>query len=440
MKTKNQLRAVIIILLGLAMITAAAVLTAYHLVPTVALLLLLSGFLLYFCGGIQFSRARGQTAVQGVVACCFPILLFLLQDKSKMSKADQEEYERMEREDEDGEKARRAEMRRPLKGPKKAVVFLLGLFFMILGLAIIVGYQIYWARIIAPERNSLAVAISVVSDKVDPQKEGKLIHLTGPLAGAENLSDPEFGVTVNALRLRRHVWMYQWQQDARRPNSYSYDTEDSHGNTPTHLKTQTYHYSKIWSEQIIDSRLFRRDSAAISVSGTSLQINGAILKHDNPPTKAIPDRAVAAPNITLGVFAVAPELVEQIDDFHPVPVTEANLAAIPAPLRSRAKLLGNEIYFGTNADQPAVGDLKIKFESAPPAIASVIARQNGSNVSPYPSAHGGTVAPLRIGSYSTSEMAAQFAKAESQTRTLVWVIGCVPTLLGMLLLKMARQR
>jgi hypothetical protein len=142
----------------------------------------------------------------------------------------------------------------------------------------------------------------------------------------------------------------------------------------------------------------------------------------------------------LGVFAVAPELVEQIDDFHPVPVTEANLAAIPAPLRSRAKLLGNEIYFGTNADQPAVGDLKIKFESAPPAIASVIARQNGSNVSPYPSAHGGTVAPLRIGSYSTSEMAAQFAKAESQTRTLVWVIGCVPTLLGMLLLKTARQR
>jgi hypothetical protein len=107
MKTKNQLSAVIIILLDLALITAAAVLTAHHLVPTVALLLLLSGFLLYFCGGIQFSRARGPAAAQGVVACCFPILLFLLQDKSKMSKADREEYERMEREDEYGEKARR---------------------------------------------------------------------------------------------------------------------------------------------------------------------------------------------------------------------------------------------------------------------------------------------------------------------------------------------
>lgn len=440
MKTKNQLRAVIIILLGLALITAAAVLTTHHLVPTVALLLLLSGFLLYFCGGIQFSRARGHTAAQGVVACCFPILLFLLQDKSKMSKADREEYERMEREDEDGEKARRAEMRRPLKGPKKAVAFLLGLFFIILGLAIIVGYQIYWVRIIAPERNSLAAAISVVSDKVDSQKEGKLIHVTGPLAGAENLSDPEFGVTVNALRLRRRVWMYQWQQDARRPNSYSYGTEDSHGNTSTHQKNQTYHYSKVWSEKIIDSRLFRPDSTATSVAGTSLRMNGVILKHENPPTKEVPDRAVAAADITLGVFGITPELEQQIDDFQPVPLTEANLATMPAPLRGRAKLLGDEIYIGTNANQPAIGDLKIKFESAPPAIASLIARQNGSNLSPHPSANGGTVALLRIGSYSTSEMAAQFAKSESQTRTLVWVIGCVPTLLGMLLLKTARRR
>jgi len=317
--------------------------------------------------------------------------------------------------------AREAAKRRPLKGAKKAFAWLLGLFFFALGVAIVVGYEIYWARVVVPERKSLATAISIGADKLDPQNDGKLVYVVGELTGTEKLTDSEFGVAADALRLRRRVWMYQWEQGGVASKS-TYGVEDSHGNTTTLLKTRTYDYSKNWSEKVIDSRSFYNAG------------------HDNPAKKEIPDRAVAAAKITLGVFTVAPELVEQMDNFQTVPVSDKNISAIAGSLRAKAKLAGDEIYFGTSAGQPAIGDLKVKFESAPPATASVIARQNGNNLSPYQVANAGSVVLLRVGTYSVPEMVAQFAKTNSQGRTLIWVAGCVLILFGTLLIKIARRR
>lgn len=54
--------------------------------------------------------------------------------------------------------------------------------------------------------------ISVLADQVDPNNEGKLVHLSGRASTEETLTDPVFGVSENALRLRRKVEMYQWQE------------------------------------------------------------------------------------------------------------------------------------------------------------------------------------------------------------------------------------
>jgi hypothetical protein len=178
----------------------------------------------------------------------------------------------------------------------------------------------------------------------------------------------------------------------------------------------------------------------VAVPATSLSVKVVGSGHDNPATKAIPDRAVAAAKITLGVFAVAPELVEQMDNFQTVPVNDKDLSAIAKPLRTKAILSGDAIYFGSNADQPAIGDLKVKFESAPLATASIIARQNGNNLSPYPITNAGSVALLRVGTFSAPEMVAQFAKTNSQQRIIIWVAGCVLILFGSLLIKQARRR
>jgi hypothetical protein len=137
---------------------------------------------------------------------------------------------------------------------------------------------------------------------------------------------------------------------------------------------------------------------------------------------------------------VTAELVKQIDDFQTMPLSDKNLSALAEPIRARAKLFDGGIYVGTNSDQPAIGDLKIKFESAPAATVSVIAQQNGDNLSPYAVAKSGSIAQLRVGTFSVQEMTSQFAKDEFHARVMVWIAGGVLILFGSFVLAIARRR
>ena len=421
MKSQNKRTPTFAIFFGLALIGATAFLASRHLFSGIGILILiLSGLFIYFGGCASMGRAKGYTAGQGILVGIIlpPFLVLLMPDRTKMSKANRAQAESEEANE---AKAARAAKRRPLKGSKIVFAWLFGLFFLMVGLAIVVGYQIYWARVVVPERICMATAIPVGADKLDPQNDGKLIHVTGSLAGAENLTDSEFGVAVDALRLRRRVWMYQWQQGSVQSQS-SYGTEDAKGNTTTYLKTRTYNYSMNWSEKIIDSRSFYNPG------------------HNNPASKEIPDREVTATKITLGVFSVAPELVKQMDNFQTVPVNDKNLSTLGEPNRSKAKLLNDEIYFGANADQPAIGALKVKFESAPTTIVSVIAQQNGNTLSPYAETTSDSITQLKVGTFSVQEMTNQFAQDAFQRRVLVWVAGGVLILFGSFIIAIARRR
>ena len=431
---KNQQQAAIGIPLGAVLVTAAAVLAIRHLIGSVTFaILFFAGYIIYLVGCAAWARSKGYTSGQGILlGIAFPpaLLLMLLRDRTKMSRAERDEEDR----EETAEEARDA-ARRELKGGKKVFVFLMGLLFIAIGVAMIVGSEIYWLRVSVPKRKSLTSAITIDSSKLDPGNDGKLIYTTATLAGGEKLTDPEFGVTVNALRLRRSVWMYQWQ-DMGSGSKSSYSSDGT-----TYLKTQRRNYVKVWSERILGPKGPLYDARVmVHVPGTPIDVKALGSGHENPSTKAIPDRSIDADKITLGVFTVVPELVKQIDNFQTVPVDDNNLAAIAEPLRPMAKLLGDEIYFGTNADHPAIGDLKIKFDSAPPAIASIIAQQSGNSLVPYPTANGGSLALLRIGTHLIAEMTAQFEKDQSAERMICWGMACVLILIGTVLIKQPGQR
>lgn len=295
----------------------------------------------------------------------------------------------------------------------RAATRLPAILFLALGAGIAAAYEIYWARVIVPESAGLAMAISVAADKLDPRNDGKLVHVVGALGGVARLTDPEFGVAVDALKLRRRVWMYQWEQGQLQNKSRT-GLEDMRTHKETTLwSSRTYDYRKVWSEKLISSRSFYNAG------------------HDNPRAKAIPDLALRAPRISLGVFAVSPELVEQIDNFQAVPVTSNTLSALPEPFRPQAKLMGEEVYFCANPGQPAIGDLKARLEIALPAAASVIAKQEGDALLPCRLAKAGSIALLRVGSYSVQEMGKQFAHNNSHERRLVWGAASLVMLFGL---------
>ena len=51
--------------------------------------------------------------------------------------------------------------------------------------------------------------------KVDSAFEGKMVYATGRAVTKDELTDPVFGVKVNAIKLRRKVEYYQWVEHRR---------------------------------------------------------------------------------------------------------------------------------------------------------------------------------------------------------------------------------
>jgi hypothetical protein len=421
MKSSRLHKGLLRILFGFTLLIVAAVLAVKYFLPGLQILgTFLGGYFIYLWGCSAMAKSKGYTGSQGILmGMVFPIILVLLMpDRNTMSKA---QCDADDREDARELSAQKAARRRPLTGPKKVFAGLLALAFFLLGAAIVTGYEVYNAKVLSPELNQLGTAVDIHADKLDPKNEGKLVHVTDALSGIEKLSDPEFGVAVDALKLRRRVWMYQWQQGSRQSKS-SYGVEDANGNTTTLLKTENYNYTQNWFENVINSRSFHNSG------------------HDNPSEMKISARIVSATNITLGAFTLAPELSAQLDNYTTVQLNLTNLATLGAAPRTMAKQVGEELYFGADHDHPAIGDLKVRVEVALPATVSIIARQQGMVLSPQVVGKRVSVSLLRVGTHSVPEMVAQFAKTNSQQRMLVWVAGGILMLCGLGLLTQARRK
>ena len=253
-----------------------------------------------------------------------------------------------------------------------------------------------------------ASSVVVVSaNEVDAKNEGKLVYVTGSATSEGALSDDQFKVTSEALKLRRKVEFYQWKEEKK--------TETKKKLGGGEEEVTTYNYVKEWSDRPIDSSNFHKS------------------KEYKNPEPALSEAEWVKDSIKLEAFMLSPGLAGQINNF--------SAFQAPAPAELPAEIAGKKLhkdgsgfYLGVDTATPAIGDLRVTHEAAPPGAVSVIAVQKGNSFEPFTAKAGGTIEMLSTGA-DTAE--AMFAEAHASNRMLTWglrLLGVVLMFIGFSLL------
>jgi len=249
--------------------------------------------------------------------------------------------------------------------------------------------------------------VSVASDTVDAANTGKLLHLSGKANTEATLKDPVFGVSANALKLKRVVEMYQWKE-----TSQSETKKKLGGGTET---VTTYTYSKTWSDKAIPSANFKESTK----------------QHQNPGSLPYESREQSADVVTLGAFTLSSSLVGQINNFESLPVS--NDTPLPATLKGKATVHETEFYIGADPASPQLGDVRIAFKVVKPTEASVIAKQVGNTFEPYRTKAGGAIELLETGIHTADAM---IQKEQESNIMLTWILRLAGFLLMLVGLSM----
>lgn len=277
-------------------------------------------------------------------------------------------------------------------GSIKSVLF--GLILFILSFPVLFwneGRAVQTARSL--EEGAGAV-VSVKADAVDAANEGKLVHVTGPVSTEAALTDPEFGVEAEGVKLIRQVEMYQWQEEEKS------ETKKKLGGGEETVKTYTY--SKGWSDDVIDSSSFQQSSG-----------------HENPGAFPVQGNTVVADPVHVGAFTLSAEQIDQLSGGQDLPVTEAMLEQVPEPFYSQVQVNGGRFYLGEDPASPQVGDVRISFQVVKPATLSLVGVQTGETFAAYQAEAGDAILLVEEGTQTADQM---FATAQSRNTLLTWLL------------------
>lgn len=238
------------------------------------------------------------------------------------------------------------------------------------------------------------LVIDIMADSVDAANEGKLVHLTGDATAGDLVVDEDFGVSAGALRLRRDVEMYQWQESQK-----SETRKKLGGGEET---VTTYSYAREWSGSRIDSSSFHEPAG-----------------HENPSAFPYASLTWDAEDVAVGAFLVPAALVAQLAGFETLAVRDVPEGA---SWPETARLDKGGIFLGADPARPQVGDVRIRYAVVEPGPVSLIAAQTGNTFANYRTKAGGDIAMVVPGRVPAQQM---FEKAISDNTVLTWVLRLV---------------
>ncbi|XP_053601857.1 transmembrane protein 43 homolog [Plodia interpunctella] len=247
-----------------------------------------------------------------------------------------------------------------------------------------VTYFLLWAEsqtiqsnLILDELVSAAESIDVHNGDVAARYEGRIVHILGPLRILEPISEPDYNIQVQAVKLRKRVQMYQWIEEAQdQENFLSEPADESH---------KTYWYHKDWRDYIVDSSLFYIRPG-----------------HHNPTSMPIFSETHIADNVKIGFLYLGIDVKRKVNDYY-------EIWSDSRPERSDIKLHSGFYYHGESALEHDIGDLRIHFSYAgrEDDIYTAVGLVEGGTLQAYTSpAFPGAdpLALLRKGSYSLRQL------------------------------------
>jgi len=138
--------------------------------------------------------------------------------------------------------------------------------------------------------------ISIDADIVNPSNDGKLVHLTGIAESEKMINDNLLKLSVEAIKLRRIVEMYQWNE--KKINDNKKESKNKLSND----------YEKKWSKNLINSKDFNIT-------------NG----HENPKSMILDNREFIAKDVKIGEFRLSNYLVNKIRGYQKLPYNDSSI-------------------------------------------------------------------------------------------------------------------
>lgn len=275
----------------------------------------------------------------------------------------------------------------------------IGILIFIIGFPVLFyGEGDYIYRMASIDQFSDAV---VEVDKPLDANDGKPVIVSDTAQSNETLTD-SWGYSVeNAIKLKRNVEMYQWEEDKKKEK-----VKEVGGGETT--KT-TYRYEKKWSSSPIDSSRFKKSG------------------YDNPPfPSGFQSQTLQAKQVQFGEFELTEELVNEISTYESAALPDNAVESLnlpDPPSAAQPQPTGGGLYWGQNPSSPQIGDLKAEYQMIGDTEATVAAVQKGKTFSPFVASNDYKIYRIFTGSPLTK--AGVVSKLESESSMMLWIFRAV---------------
>ena len=354
----------------------------------------------------------------------------------------------------------------------KGVLFGIALFFICIG--VLFWNEGRYIKLKQDLEEGLGKAVTVKSESVEQANEGKLVHTNGTAKTDDVLSDGEFGVSANAVQLKRKAELYQWveikktkKKKKKKVTTWEYKQQWAEGapepfqgpgkSDPKYKNpvTSMPYSSQKWMADDVDLGAFKlpkrfidnfsnfspydptkaatpaaegqveaeaKLDVVLEDKGTksSMQVLKAVSEASGMSIKEVSAAAKQLPmTVKSGMSqADADTLKAKLEGLGAkVKLAEAK-GGVAAPAGFKT-IPGGKLYKGTDPNAPTVGDMRIAWEIAPAGDCTVVGVQKGNTFDEYVSKNGNEISGIHMGIETKQQF---FAKEQAANAMLLWML------------------